>query len=179
MHQRGLVFLWFPIHPVFHRHTLSPFLSPSLFPFYVPFMSQWEVKWVCSVHRCGPVWRVAVFLHRWFIMHEHGRSVDLRQNVPRCYLTFISPDTVQDWLYHKPEHVPEQKPYPASLMMSAPTAVTPILLQWQAKQDDYLKITHKWVFWKLAFQIHHSTISECKNMIKTRSLSALDLTIKL
>lgn len=60
-----------------------------------------------------------------------------------------------------------------------PTAVTPILLQWQAKQDDYLKITHKWVFWKLAFQIHHSTISECKNMIKTRSLSALDLTIKL
>lgn len=27
-----------------------------------------------------------------------------------------------------------------------PTAVTAILLHWQAKQDDYLKITHKWVF---------------------------------
>lgn len=117
--------------------SLSFSVSP-LFSFYFPFISQWEVKWVCSVHQCGLVWRVAAFLHCWFIMYEHGRSVDLRQNVPRCYLTSISPDTVQAWLYHKPEHVPEQKPYPAALMMSAH------LQQW--RQSCFSGKKTRWLF---------------------------------
>lgn len=85
-------FLQFLIHPVVHHHTLSFSISP----FFIFFISHlYLIEGEFAVHQCGPVWKVAAFRHRCFIMYEHGRSADLRQDVQRCYLTSISPDTVQ------------------------------------------------------------------------------------
>lgn len=120
--------------------TLSLSFSISLFFSSISHLYR-SGEWVCSVHRHGPVWRVTVFLHRWFNMYEYSRSTDLRQDVLRWYLTSISPDTVQAWLYHKPEHVPEEKPYPAAALLKSAH-----LQQW--RPSCFNSEQNKMIIWK-------------------------------
>lgn len=119
-------FLLFLIHPVVH-HSLSFSISPPFFSSLSHLYLSGE--WVCSVHQCGLLWRVTSFLHRQFIMYEHGRSAGLRQDVRDAILP-PSPQIQFRHDYIMSQNTFQNKSVSNSASdVSTPTAVTPILLQ--------------------------------------------------
>lgn len=172
MHQRGLVFLWFPIHPVVHRHTLSPFLSPSLFPLLFPISVSVgsQVSLLCPPVRAGmesgcvsP--RLVHYVWAWQIRRSAAERSEMLSylHLPRyssgliisqARTLFQNKSLIQQRLWCQNTYSSDV--HPASMASKT---------RWLFENNTQIG------FWKLAFQIHHGTISECKNIIKTRSLS--------